>query len=91
MTLALGEQMPDYVSGRRAGGYRKYSTNVSWRASRRAAAGAGVVGQHCLSVTAVGSVAEQNLRELGHIACASMVCVSWNFPTPYVAGLYAGR
>ncbi|EGJ6122402.1 PTS glucitol/sorbitol transporter subunit IIA [Salmonella enterica] len=45
------------------------------------------LGQHCYPVTAVGSVAEQNLRELGHITLRFDGLREAEFPgTVHVAG-----
>lgn len=41
------------------------------------------LGQHCYPVTAVGSVAEQNLRELGHITLRFDGLREAEFPAPY--------
>ncbi len=71
---ALGEQM---LITFREGARRRISKillNRHGENIRRAAAGARWWSQHCYPVTAVGSVAEQNLREQGISLCASMVC-----------------
>lgn len=50
------------------------------------------LGQHCYPVTAVGSVAEQNLRELGHITLRFDGLREAEFPgTVHVAGACTGR
>jgi PTS system glucitol/sorbitol-specific IIA component len=41
------------------------------------------LGQHHYPVTAVGSVAEQNLRELGHITLRFDGLSEAEFPVPY--------